>query len=63
MFFVVVLFLHISEVSWVTSSFRIMRQFTYICRNKPHSSGTSTGGGGGRTLYRRKEDKMKLEMK
>ena len=34
MFFVVVLFLHISEVSWVTSSFPIMRQFTYICRNK-----------------------------
>ena len=30
---------------------------------KPHSSGTSTGGGGGRTLYGRKEDKMKLKMK
>lgn len=45
-----------------------MRTFTHIYAegsNKTSllASGTSTGGVGGRILYGRKEDKMKLEMK
>lgn len=61
-------FFCISKVFCVNSSFPIMRTFTHIYAegsNKTSllASGTSTGGVGGRILYGRKEDKMKLEMK
>ena len=62
--FSVVLFLCISEVSWVSLlSIYIWDHLHIYAEIKPHSAGTGTGGGAGRTSYGRKEDKMKLEMK